>query len=938
MAPEQARGEVEATDERADVFALGSILCEILTSQPAFTGDDPVRIEVQAARGDVADAHRRLNACGADRDLTELASNCLAVDKACRPRTAREVAGRITAYRMGVQEKLKAAELAAVEAQARAEEEAKRRSLADQLASEARAHATAEQRRRRLTVALAASMMTFLILGGGATAWTLRDRQVRLARLELALKQVEVLLGLAESDREGNLGKWRAAETALQPARDLIAVVPTRLGQSRLADLQGRIEEGVSQAEANQNLLERLDAIRSGLDADREADRAYEQAFRERDPELDPIPSERDPAEVGRRIASLPNAVRQAAVTALDAWAVVSSGLARAANIDGRSIQERLLTVAKTADPDPWRNQWRDAWAKRDPALLKALARDPGLQEKGPVALWLLGFSLQLAGDRELALGVLRKGQRTYPDDYWLNNELGNALLGMRRLGPGPIDSVVFYEKRDTEYRSAEPYMMAAVALRPTSSAAHLNLSNAFGLQGRYDEAVRSALRAISLKPDNCFAVNGLGVALSGQGKPAEARAAFREAIRLQPWYALAHVNLGASLLNQEKLEEAIAESREAIRLWPGSIHAQVTLCRALAALAQFDEAIATGREACRLQPSYARACASLATALRRRGDYQEAVLELRKAAGLSADAVELAQIKHELGQTERYSVLAPRLEAVLRGDDKPKSPAEILEFANLALDRARFAGSVGLYAQALKADPELARNPYVPNRYNAACAAAVASSCPSKDAPKLAEPAQADLRGQCRRWLEEDLQAWSKKLNGGVLADREQTHRSLERWKVDHDLAGIRDSRALARLSETEQKSWQALWEEYERLLAMSQSNAEIPPELAGRWQGKIERIGGGWLRAVVRVEADEDDRLTAVLESPDQSSTSMPISSTTLKDGVWSWYCRSIDAQFEGKAEESRDVYVGSFRQPRAAFEGALTLRRSRMSDHPR
>ena len=38
MAPEQARGEIDRTDERADVFALGSILCEILTGAPAFLG------------------------------------------------------------------------------------------------------------------------------------------------------------------------------------------------------------------------------------------------------------------------------------------------------------------------------------------------------------------------------------------------------------------------------------------------------------------------------------------------------------------------------------------------------------------------------------------------------------------------------------------------------------------------------------------------------------------------------------------------------------------------------------------------------------------------------------------------------------------------------------------------------------------------------------
>ncbi len=63
MPPEQAMGRIEDLDERSDVFALGAILCEILTGEPPFPGRARQALE-RAATGDTGDAVARLDSCG----------------------------------------------------------------------------------------------------------------------------------------------------------------------------------------------------------------------------------------------------------------------------------------------------------------------------------------------------------------------------------------------------------------------------------------------------------------------------------------------------------------------------------------------------------------------------------------------------------------------------------------------------------------------------------------------------------------------------------------------------------------------------------------------------------------------------------------------------------------------------------------------------------
>ena len=51
------------------MFALGAMVCEILTGRPPYAEGSADQILRQAATGDLAGAHTRLDQCGADEEL-----------------------------------------------------------------------------------------------------------------------------------------------------------------------------------------------------------------------------------------------------------------------------------------------------------------------------------------------------------------------------------------------------------------------------------------------------------------------------------------------------------------------------------------------------------------------------------------------------------------------------------------------------------------------------------------------------------------------------------------------------------------------------------------------------------------------------------------------------------------------------------------------------
>lgn len=90
MAPEQACGEL--LDARTDVFALGAILCEILTGNPIYRADHPQDVLGHAIRGATSSAINELAKQETALWLIGLVTRCLARDPNDRPLHAGEVA------------------------------------------------------------------------------------------------------------------------------------------------------------------------------------------------------------------------------------------------------------------------------------------------------------------------------------------------------------------------------------------------------------------------------------------------------------------------------------------------------------------------------------------------------------------------------------------------------------------------------------------------------------------------------------------------------------------------------------------------------------------------------------------------------------------------------------------------------------------------------
>jgi Flp pilus assembly protein TadD len=795
MAPEQARGALDTVDERADVFGLGSILCEILTGHPAYSGRTGAELYRKAERADLSDALTRLDACGADDELVALVRSCLSVAPKDRPREAGVILAGLTAYLAGVELRLRKAGLARAQAEGRAD---------------------AERNRRVLTMALAASVLATALVVAGGWIWAVRDRADRVAKtaaeVNKALEEASLSRGQARSGA-CDPAMWAEASAAAKRAEALL----DQNGEGgelrdRVQDLLTAIARDRATAEAaekDRRLVERLIEIHSDFAVhldQAQMDAQYVAAFRDIGVDVDAL----NPAEAGARIAARPDAGEL--LGALDQWIF-------ARQRHDPAGARRLIAVSRAADPDPWRRRLRDALDSKDAdkgqalAVLGQLAASPAVADLPGETMARLAWALSHLGDREKAISLLRIAQRAHPDDFWINFDLATTL---RDLG-----------RHDEAIR----FFSVAVAVRPRSDFALDHLGTALYDAGRLEDAAATLHSAVRLRPDNAHIRVSLGGVLMDQGERGLAEAEFADARRLRPGDVMIRNRIAHIFMEKGDVDSAVAELREAVDQYPENACAHDALGAALWDTGRADEAVALFREAIRLDPRFAPAYSNLGRALLEQGEFDEAIESLRRGHYGPVGTDRRSPSAAILREAERMATLDLRLPALLRGADRPVDAAESAAFARLCFAKQLYAASARLWREAFAGRPSLADDPRGGHRHRAARAAALAGAGRGKDDPTPDANERGRWRRQALDWLRDDLAAYKQQLGAGPPSGRATAPRQLGLWRVDPALAGLRDEPALSALGESERQACRALWSEVDVLQARARKGARPAP-----------------------------------------------------------------------------------------------------------
>jgi|GEM_PF-6477508 len=566
MAPEQATFNQLDVDTRADVYALGVLLYELLAGSPPIEKE---RLK-QAALDEVL---RIVRDEEPPRPSLRLSTSQV---KASIAATRQSDPARLSALMKG--------EIDWIVMKALEKDRTRRYDTANGLAKDIQRYLAGELvearppsagyrlrkfvRRNKTRVAATALVALALAAGIAGTTWQAAERR----------REREVV----------RLQSLHAAQSALDRAESALIA-------NRLADVDAALTLVDLQMLANDtgDLAERSASIVRDRDMVRELEEIYEQYWT-----VCPHATQRDPQQASERY---PAAFRRYGIAVDELPTGAAADRIRPARIAPALIDglgtwyflaprfSGLETLLNQLDPDEFRMKVRAAVAAGNEGRLQELAAQPDALRQPPV------FAAMLAGAVSDPRRILDATWNRHPDSFAValaltfpssaGNEEGKR---MERIG----------------------WCRTAVALRPNNALAHFYLSLARNELNDQDGRIESLRRAIELAPRFATAHAELGHALFRSDRTDEAFTAFRRAIELDPvsisghagecmvyllrqdWVLAAAAWRAAATLEYPKFEEGCTTSYASGSLAGATLVYARELARGLIRLERFNDLV----------------------------------------------------------------------------------------------------------------------------------------------------------------------------------------------------------------------------------------------------------------------------------------------------------------------------------------------------------
>jgi serine/threonine protein kinase/tetratricopeptide (TPR) repeat protein/TolB-like protein len=635
MPPEQALNQ--GTDQRADIWAWGVVLAEMLTRRNPFERDS-VPSTVLAVLNDPPGTLD-----GVPLDLQHVVYKALSKDRAKRYQNFSEVIRDLEAARAAI---IAADSKGPQSSKAEIPSAALRRSI--QEASKSSLTPTVE-RSRRLSLRVI-TLTAIVLLGAGTMIWFGPGRSWL-----------------------SHLGVGTRITKTEVPAIRVLALLPFRpaAGDARLTALGQGLTESVG-AKLSSLLDNRSVEIIPARNLQEKGVTSLSDAGRQFGANLGLSVTLEQKEELIRVSYSLMNAQNESSLggdsitlPAADVFSVeddIAEGTVKALQLKLRPEDQTILKVHGTTVPAAY-NYYLQArgylvdytkMENLENAILmnkEALKLDPnfgGAKASLGEAYWR---KYVLTKDKRLTEQA--KGECDAAVTLGSAGAAGHICLGLINAGTG-------------QYREAVVEFQHAVELEPGNENAAIGWASALEHQGAIDDAETVYQRVIDSHPQSYFAYNNMGAFYYRRSEYEKALRMFQKVTELAPENYAGYVNLGGTYNDSGRFLEAIAPLKKSIALRP-TYGGYSNLGTSYFGLQKMDEAAAAYDQAVKLDPQQYVTWANLGAAQYYGGAKPQAAVSYRKAIDLAAEELKVnprdVEVLSDL--SEYYAMLNDKKQAL---------------------------------------------------------------------------------------------------------------------------------------------------------------------------------------------------------------------------------------------------------------------------------